>query len=248
MNVLLHPDGSVCWVDLGVDDTAAAAAFYGRLFGWRAEPADGMGYLVASLGGRPVAGLGPAEDPGRPYWTVYVQTSDIHATVEAVGAAGGTVAARPSPAADAAVIAVVRDHDGGQLSLWEPIGFAGTHTSGAHGTVAGVRLQISSLEQSQEFLGAVLDWRPLPDGTIVCDGRTVATWMPKPLGGSNPAPSPWLVNFFVDDVEAAKDCALRLGASVVAGETQVLVDPAGARFGLVAVRRDAGQVGESAGT
>ncbi|HEV2639621.1 MAG TPA: VOC family protein [Actinocrinis sp.] len=241
MNGSLHSDGEVCWLDLGVDDPDAAVAFYGRLLGWQVGPGDEMGYRVATLDGRPVAGFGSAEDPGQPYWTVYLQTGDIRASVKAVQAAGGTVLVRPTTVPGVAVTAVVRDHGGGPLSLWQPLGFPGTLPPGGPGTLAGVRLRIGQLIRTRAFLDAVLGWVPLPDGRILCAGRAVATWAPKRLGEPNPAPSPWLATFAVADVAAATERALRLGASRVAGDPQVLTDPAGARFGLVAVADSAEQ-------
>ena len=62
-----YAPGTPSWVDLGSPDPAAAAAFYGGLFGWKAEmdprPEAG-GYGLFTLAASNVAGLGPADEPG----------------------------------------------------------------------------------------------------------------------------------------------------------------------------------------
>jgi predicted enzyme related to lactoylglutathione lyase len=101
--------GSACWFDLGVTDTGRAADFYSALLGWEIAPPDDSGYRVASLNGRLVAALGPAEDPGPPYWTVYHHTRDAAATASAVKAAGGTVVTPAARVGELGISATVRD-------------------------------------------------------------------------------------------------------------------------------------------
>jgi predicted enzyme related to lactoylglutathione lyase len=209
---MTHPVGGVCWIDLGVPAVEAAVSFYSGLFGWTIADPDETGYRLAGLRGHLVAALGPAEDPQPPYWTIYVHTADILASTGAAVDAGGTVVVPPTPAGDAGVSAIVHGPDGDQVSLWQPGRHTGTHANGEHGTFAGVRLEPS------EFLLTTLNWRKEPDGTITHAGRTVATWGPR------------LVYFVVTDVAAAIERAVRLGASHA--EADVLIDPAGARFGV----------------
>jgi predicted enzyme related to lactoylglutathione lyase len=56
-----YPPGVPCWVDTSPPDPAAAARFYGELFGWRFQDADGGRYLVATLDGAgfTVSEIGP---------------------------------------------------------------------------------------------------------------------------------------------------------------------------------------------
>ena len=232
MSLSEHPVGSVCWIDLGIVDVNAAAAFYGQLFGWAVATPDESGYRLASLHGHLVAALGPANDPGARYWTVYLHTADIAASVDAVTAAGGTVVVPPARAADAGVSAAVRDPRGAPLSLWQPGTHSGTYASGKHGTLAGIQLHIDDLEDTRDFLRAALGWQVQPGGTITRQGRTVATWSPRPGTGRSPRPSPWLVSFCVADVAATCERALKLGATAPGLEPNVLVDPAGALFAI----------------
>ena len=149
------PAGGVCWVDLGTPDVEAAAAFYSALLGWDVEPADPAGYRLAGLHGHPVAALGPAEEPGPPYWTVYAATPDVAATARAASTAGGTVVVPPTPAGDAGVSAVVRGPDDLPLSLWQAGTHAGTWTSRRPGAFAGVRLRTEEPAAHAGFLQSV---------------------------------------------------------------------------------------------
>src|SRR6478672_3795622 len=91
--------GTPSWVDLGSPDTAAAATFYGGLFGWAAEidprPEAG-GYGMFTLRGKQVAGIGPQMNADMPpFWTVYVTVTDVDAALKAVTANGGTIVMGP---------------------------------------------------------------------------------------------------------------------------------------------------------
>ncbi len=77
------PNGTPCWVDIGVSDMEAAKAFYAALFGWEYTGGDPQfgGYLTATLKGEQAAGLAPQMDPDDPpRWTTYFATADAAAT------------------------------------------------------------------------------------------------------------------------------------------------------------------------
>src|SRR5215471_6697023 len=93
--VTAWPSGTPCWVDLGVDDTARARAFYSRLFGWDIQdgPPEAGGYVMCLKDGHPVAGIGPqAGPPGTPpTWTVYIASGDADETAGKITEAGGKI-------------------------------------------------------------------------------------------------------------------------------------------------------------
>jgi predicted enzyme related to lactoylglutathione lyase len=224
------PAAGFCWIDLGTPDINTAAGFYRDLFGWTFSEPDPTGYRLASLNGNLVAALGPATDPGQPYWTVYVHTDDIRASIAAVTMAGGTIVAPPTPAGEAGVSAVVRDPTGAPLSFWQPGNHVGVRPSTTPGALASVELATDRAVQTRDFLRKALNWQVNPDGsTITHHNRVVATWRPAPVDG----PSPWLVTFAVPDVATARATALNLGASPTNRGT-VLFDPTGARFAITA--------------
>jgi len=85
--------GKPIWVDLASGDPEGSRAFYSGLFGWLVEadpdPQYG-GYAVATIAGRPVAGIGPTMMPGAPTaWSLYIGTPDADALAQTVAAAGG---------------------------------------------------------------------------------------------------------------------------------------------------------------
>src|SRR2546423_7902378 len=120
MDVVAHASGTVCWIDIGVPDRDRAAAFYGALFGWAYTDPAPDGYQVALLDGRAVSGLGPAEDPGPPYWTVVVSVEDIDASVKTFTAAGARILVPPVAAGGPGRAPVVVDPAGPPVPLWAP--------------------------------------------------------------------------------------------------------------------------------
>lgn len=108
---LVDEPGAVCWNELQTGDVAAAAEFFGALFGWTVEHQD-MGemgsYTIFCIDGAMVCGSMPSPDPHvPPHWSVVFAVADTDATASAAAAAGGTVVAAPfdTPAGRVAVIA-----------------------------------------------------------------------------------------------------------------------------------------------
>ena len=110
--------GDVCWVDCGTD-LDKATAFYSALFGWSVEEMgeESGGYRMASVGGGEVAGLGPQQSPGPPFWSVYFRVDDAAKTAELVTANGGTVLFGPMEVLEAGHMAVFTDPVGAAFSI-----------------------------------------------------------------------------------------------------------------------------------
>lgn len=95
--------GTLTWTELHTDDVAAAHAFYGKVFGWRAEDSpvpEGRPYLVVSTaGGGPDAAIGGITEldeerraaGATPQWRPYFEVTDVDAVVERARAEGGRV-------------------------------------------------------------------------------------------------------------------------------------------------------------
>ena len=77
--------GEPCWIDCGTD-LDKGPSFYAALLGWDLEDlGEGAGgYRMASKGGGYVAGFGPQQSPGPPYWNVYFRTDDANKAAEPV--------------------------------------------------------------------------------------------------------------------------------------------------------------------
>ncbi len=82
-----HHVGKVIWLDLRTTDLAHAKQFYAGLFGWdfRDYRVAGADYAVATVGGRPVAGLLQRAvlegEQRRSAWLPFIAVKDVDATV-----------------------------------------------------------------------------------------------------------------------------------------------------------------------
>jgi uncharacterized protein len=240
-----YAPGTPSWVDLGSPDTAAAATFYGGLFGWAAEidpRPDAGGYGMFTLGGKQVAGLGPQMNPEMPpFWTVYVTVADADATLQAVTANGGTIVMGPMDVFDAGRMGVIQDPMGSFISIWQPLGTIGAQVVNEPGSFAWNELATTDIAAANRFYGAVFGWGLHADGSgeqsslytvggeMVCGAHAAGE-------GEFPA---WSVWFASADCDASVATAVELGGSVIMppndmefGRGAVVADPQGAVFGI----------------
>jgi predicted enzyme related to lactoylglutathione lyase len=221
-----HPVGAVCWLDLGTRDPDTTAAFYTALLNWEVAPPDGTGYQLTSRnGGRLTAALGPAEDAGDPYWTPYIHTLDVEASVRRCAAAGATILLAPAAAGDLGRFATIRDPQGATLSFWQPGQHRGTWSDGTHGALAPPLLLTPDPRSSAAFLTAALDWSINPTGAHGPAGHEEVRVVTRPR-----RPAVWAAQFHVEDPGTGRRQALELGAR--GHGPALLTDPAGAVFAL----------------
>jgi predicted enzyme related to lactoylglutathione lyase len=240
-----YAPGTPSWVDLGSPDAAAAATFYGDLFGWTAEmdprPEAG-GYGMFTLAGKNVAGLGPQMDPRRPpFWAVYVTVADADETLAKASAAGGTVVMGPMDVFDAGRMGVIQDAVGSFVSIWQPNQHIGAELVNQPGTFAWSELATTDLGKARDFYQSVFGWGLeaaassdtaalfTVDGSMVCGAH---------VAGEAEFPA-WSVWFSVEDCDASATRAGELGGSILLppsdmdfGRGAVLADPQGAVFGI----------------
>jgi uncharacterized protein len=240
-----YAPGTPSWVDLGSPDPAAAAAFYGDLFGWKAEMSpdpEAGGYGLFTLRGRNVAGLGPQMNPGMPpFWAVYLSVADADATAAAAAAAGATVLVEPMDVLDAGRMAVLADPVGSFISVWQPSQHIGAELVNENGTFTWNELATTDLAAAKSFYQDVFGWGLSDegssdtaalftvDGNVTCGAHTAGE-------GEFPA---WSVWFSVDDCDASAAKVTELGGSVLMppddmdfGRGSVVADPHGAVFGI----------------
>jgi uncharacterized protein len=236
MNAGQFAEGSVCWIDLGTPDTDTAQAFYSGLFGWAAAPPDASGYRLCTLGGQLVAALGPAEDPGLPYWTISVTVADIRAAATRFADAGAEVLIPPAAAGPHGHYAVARDPVGAPISLWQPGTHAGMQRAHEPGTYAGVSLLTDQPDRAASFYKTALGWNTSDrKAALRLPGNATAPIRPAP-GAPAAQQSLWLVMFASAGIDADTTRACRLGATQISYDPTgitTLRDPAGALFGLV---------------
>ena len=114
-------------MDLAASDAGAAAAFYGRLFGWAAhqQPANGGSFTRLRLSGRDVGSLYQLKhaqlERGVPsHWTPYVRVNDVDEAAERAVSLGAEILVRPFAVPDMARVALIVDAVGAPLGLWQP--------------------------------------------------------------------------------------------------------------------------------
>ncbi|MCT2589963.1 VOC family protein [Streptomyces sp. N2-109] len=153
--------GSPCWLDLGVRDARAAAAFYGAVFGWRIEPyepaPDGFGFF--QLDGRTVGALGPLSgEEARSSWMIYFSTSDADAATRAVERLGGSVRVPPMEVEGAGRLAQYTDPVGAEFAVWEAAGVRGIEAADEAGTLTWVELCTTDASAARGFYRGLFGW------------------------------------------------------------------------------------------
>jgi predicted enzyme related to lactoylglutathione lyase len=159
--------GVPCWVDTTQPDPAAAAAFYGGLFGWQFEDAaEPDAYGVGRLPGGDAAAVTGIRDgmPPIAMWNTYVWVQSADATAAKAREAGGTVLVEPFEPGPAGRMAVLRDPSGAVISAWEPHDFGGADVVNEHGAVNFNDLATDDHETARAFYGAVFGWETLDMG------------------------------------------------------------------------------------
>jgi uncharacterized protein len=117
---LVNAHGALSWNELASPDLDASKSFYTQLFGWSAEPIEGMEmpYLVIkTAAGASNGGIRPVMDPEPPHWLAYFGVDDIDASVAKVTELGGGTIAGPMPIGMGS-IAIVRDPQGAVFALF----------------------------------------------------------------------------------------------------------------------------------
>ncbi len=163
--------GVPCWVDTAQPDPAAAAVFYGGLFGWEFEeamPAGSPGsYLMARLRGGEVAAISslPEGAPARAMWNTYIWVDSTDDAVARARAAGGAVLSEPFDVMDAGRMAMLADTEGAAFCVWQARRHKGARIVNEAGSLNFNVLSCRDLEAAKRFYGAVFGWTALDLGT-----------------------------------------------------------------------------------
>ncbi len=240
-----YEDGVPSWVDIGTPDAEAAVAFYTALFDWQGQD---MGeeaghYTIVSKGGKQVAAISPAQDPGPPRWTTYINVDDVDAVAKNAEAAGGTIVVAPMDVMGAGRMAIFQDTTGAFIAAWQPGDHIGAQLVNEPGSITWNELSTSDLGKSKAFYTETFGWGwggsdEYAEAQV--SGRTVAGVMPRRSDQPAEIPDHWLVYFGSNDVDADAKKATDLGATVLAppmdipgtGRFAVLMDPQGAAFAI----------------
>jgi uncharacterized protein len=235
------PNGTPCWVDIGVSDMEAAQAFYAELFGWDytgGAPEFG-GYLSATRNGRMAGGMGPQMDPDDPQrWTTYFAADDAAATAARIKEAGGRVIVEPMQVGPMGTMVIALDPQGNPFGLWQSGLNTGVQIHNEPGALAWTEAMVDDTAAAKEFYTAVFGFTfDQMDAETAGEGADYATFGTggNPLGGlgaSDPSmPKGWLACFAV----ASTDDAVRI---VEAKGGKVTMSPEDTPFGRFAIVED----------
>jgi predicted enzyme related to lactoylglutathione lyase len=240
-----YENGVPSWVDIGTHDLSAGVRFYCDLFGWDGQDMGGEAghYTIVTKDGKQVAAISPAQDPGPPRWTTYVNVDDVDGAAAKVEPAGGKVIVAPMDVMAAGRMAIFTDSTGAFIAAWQPGEHLGAQLVNEPGTFVWSELSSSDAAKSKAFYSAVFGWGwggadEYPEAQV--GGRTIAGLMPRSPDLAAGVPDNWLVYFGTADLDADVAKATGLGATVIAGPAEipgtgrfaVLTDPQAATFAL----------------
>ena len=157
-----YPAGVPCWIDTEPEDSAAAQAFYGGLFGWtfeeRMPPGAPVSYVVASLDGAVVAAIGTPGEDTVPGWNTYVTVDDVDAFAASIERAGGRATSAPDDAGPAGRSANFVDPGGARFRLWQPGRRQGVDVANVPGSWNFSDLHTDDRARAIEFYGGLFGW------------------------------------------------------------------------------------------
>ncbi|MCW2794968.1 VOC family protein [Nocardioides sp.] len=243
--------GAPIWIELYTEDTQAAAAFYGELFGWTtvdSGPEYG-GYVTFQRDGEPVAGLmrNDGTTGGVNSWSVYLESDDVTNTVGMAEANGGEIEIEPMQVGALGHMAFVTDPSGARVGIWQPLEHQGFAARAEVGAPAWFELLTSDYESVIPFYRNVFGWdtHTMSDTdefrytTLGKDEEARAGIMDAKnlLDGQR---SRWSFYVQVEDTDVAVKRALAAGANELMrvddspyGRLAAIADPVGVPFMLM---------------
>jgi predicted enzyme related to lactoylglutathione lyase len=250
-----EPLGKFCWYQLMTTDTAAAAAFYTKVFGWTAEDAGqaNASYTLFKVGGQGIGGMmempeAPRTAGARTAWWGYIWVPDLDAAVGQITAAGGTLHHAPEDIPGIGRFAVVADPQGAMFILFRHFGDqeGPPLTPATPGHVGWHELHASDREAAFDFYSSLFGWtkaEAFDMGGPVGIYQLFVTGQGDQFGGmmnkiGAAIPPHWLYYITVEDVDAAVARITGGGGQILNGPQEVpggswvaqALDPQGGMF------------------
>jgi len=237
-------DGHFVWIDLLTEDPVSAAAFYSRLFGWRAARSSENGdYYLFYLDGKPVAGMSATDnkDAAAPesLWLTTISVSDLEQSVAAVKSHGGKVLEGPLDAVGRGSMVLVSDPANAPFILLAASGRGPGGGKSSPGQWLWVDLVALDGKRAQTFYTALFGYEktPLEDGEghrysiLKREGRAVAGLVELQWEGLE---DNWLPYFKVAELDRSIETARKSGGKLIlkSGNVAILTDSTGAAFGI----------------
>jgi predicted enzyme related to lactoylglutathione lyase len=251
-----HTPGRFVWGDLVTSDVAAAADFYGKVFGWTFETYGGDDdrdtYTLALADGLPIGGMVfdqramKGKTPSA-HWVGLISVPDVKAAAAAAAAAGGKVVQAPVMLGERGETAVFKDPEGVVFGVvnsknGDPLDFSGDVNEWYW-----IDLWTHDVDKAATFYRAVVGYETLPladDGPrtglhLVSGGFARAGIMQKQSSKTTPT---WLPYIRVASVPASVEAARAAGGKVLLEplalsrtSVAIIADPTGAPVGIVQV-------------
>ena len=224
--------GAPVWIDLAATDPAAATEFYGKVFGWTAEPM-GSGWRLLN-GDTAVASM--AENSAtskRPDgWLVFLLAPDVDSTSLAAHSNGGDVYGRYEE------MITVKDSQDALVGAWNPGGNKTFLYSDETGAPVWHELHAKDYDSALEFYENVFEWEPerMSDTaefrySTLGSGRDAVAGIFDAKADLGDLPTHWKVYFAVDDADATAALITELGGTMI-------TEPTDTPFGRMAHARD----------
>ena len=117
-------DGTVSWFDLTVEDAGSVKTFYEKVVGWQSQPVS-MGeyddFCVVASDGNVLGGVCHSRGANTgipPVWMMYINVSNINATIEECHCCGGKVI-QPPRRAGGGQMAILQDPAGAYFAVYQ---------------------------------------------------------------------------------------------------------------------------------
>jgi predicted enzyme related to lactoylglutathione lyase len=248
-----HTPGRWVWADLVTSDVAAAAEFYGKVFGWTFETYGGEDdrdtYTLALSDGLPIGGMvfdqrAIKGDVPSARWIALVSVPDVKAAAAAVIANGGKVVVAPKLLGERGETAVFQDPEGVPFGAvrskhGDPADYLGDVNEWAW-----LDLWTADVTRATAFYQAVVGYEVYPvqlhelrrGAHLVSGSYARAGVMQKNDPGTSAV---WLPYVRVADARLAADAARAAGGKVLrepvdvgGAVVAVIADPTGAPVGV----------------
>jgi hypothetical protein len=247
-----HP-GKVIWADLVTPDLGKAKDFYGGLFGWSFQQAEGdKNFAVALLDGRPVAGLLQrplaADRKHQPAWLTFIAVRDVAAAERSVKANGGKVLSAPKDYPMRGRQAVFADPDGAVFAVLASSSGDPPDMLADPGEWIWSSVLAKNPDREAGFYRALFGYEVFDQDSedtskhVILASDDYARAGIHSLPDGSPHRHPHWLNFVrVEDVGAAVAKAVKLGGQILVdprpdrqgGQLAVVADPSGAPIGLM---------------
>jgi hypothetical protein len=248
-----YTPGRWVWADLVTSDVAAAAEFYGKVFGWTYETYGGEDdrdtYTLVLANGLPIGGMvfdqrALKGNVPSARWITLVSVPDVEAAAAAVEANGGKVVVAPKSLGERGETAVFQDPEGVPFGAvrskhGDPADYAGDVNEWVW-----LDLWTRDVERATRFYSAVAGYRVVPleqegprSGAHLVSGNYARAGVMR-LNDERATPV-WLPYVRVADAQAVAGKALAAGGKVLRepvaigrAVVAVIADPTGAPVGI----------------